>query len=806
MVKKALISLSILSLLSFIVATNFEDLVIEELNTYTKNFPEKIYLHTDKPYYSIGDDIWFSAYLVNGVNHEKTDKSNVIYVELINDKDSIISQKKLYTNDISSAGDFKIKKEWKSGKYLLRAYTNYMRNSNSNYFFKKEISIWNIKTEDVLKNINVGTSNSKASEKEEVSLTEGPDLNFYPEGGYLVNNIPSKVAIKVKDKKNRNITIEGVIEDDENNTIKTFKTHEFGMGLCTFTPKPDKNYHASITINGKKEIYPLPKALPQGFSLNLLNDGKEVLLKVSSNDVVGLQNALLVAHQRGQIIYKKLVETTVNTYTIKLKTTELKSGIIHFTLFNNLGQPVCERLTFVNNDAINVSVSKNKKPLTTKEKVTFNIDLQDENSKPVSGNLSLTINSLNFLNKNSSSENIKTYLLLNSDLRGHIENPEYFFEKKNDPKRRFLLDLVMLTHGWSRFTWNDLLYNSPKIKPKFKTEKGLYISGQTQALKEIGKGISTATRLSFISATPHQEQIQSNENGLFNFGPYVFYDSIPTLIEARVKKFKSDYKKNRDVNIFFRNTTKPSPLISYDGVLKQKKIDKTTMTNIIKQSQSIEEYLQETQLLEEVIIKANIKTKKEKREKELDERAAYFGFKTHRLDVNDIPGAQSLSIFNLLSQLPSVRVINNDVSIRNSTPLILVDGFESEIEDIEFLTGSDVEFIDVLTIENTIAIYTKLENGATNIKRKPGIIDFYYPGFYTAREFYAPDYSDSFNDNLKQNIRSTLYWNPKIVVKKDAKTEVSFFTSNTKSMYSIEIEGITTEGRPVYNLSTFEVE
>ena len=144
--KKCFTYLSLLLIFSsFIVLNNnnFTSLVKEKLENYSNiEWPEKVYIQTDKSYYSINDNIWFTAYLVNGITHLKSTKSKVLYVELINDQDTIVNKRRLYINDVSSKGDFKIKKDWKEGKYVLRAYTNYMRNDDPNYFFQKEIDIW----------------------------------------------------------------------------------------------------------------------------------------------------------------------------------------------------------------------------------------------------------------------------------------------------------------------------------------------------------------------------------------------------------------------------------------------------------------------------------------------------------------------------------------------------------------------------------------------------------------------------------------------------------------------------------------
>ena len=138
--KRFLLVISILSCLAFGLhnASGLKILILNKLKEYTtQNYPEKIYIQTDKPYYTAGENIWFNTYLVNGVNHIKSEKRKIIYVELINEKDSIISEGRLFADSISVKGDFKLPIDLKEGKYLLRAYTNYMRNELDDFFFKK---------------------------------------------------------------------------------------------------------------------------------------------------------------------------------------------------------------------------------------------------------------------------------------------------------------------------------------------------------------------------------------------------------------------------------------------------------------------------------------------------------------------------------------------------------------------------------------------------------------------------------------------------------------------------------------------
>lgn len=435
MIKKIILIITAVILLSFTAINNFRELVLNKITKYSDNYPEKIYIQTDKPYYSIGDDIWYTVYLVNGISHKRTDKSRVIYVELINEQDSIISKNQLYTNDISVAGDFKIQKNLNSGNYMIRGYTNYMRNQNSDFFFQKELQVLDAAKSTEIKKSFIKTANTQNTN--DSILTTKPNIKFYPEGGNLVNGLFCKVAIEVKDKRDRNIAIQGTIMESNGEALQNFKTQDFGLTVITLTPEPNKNYYASVIINNQEYKYPLPKALPKGYNLSIIQFGDEVIIKALSNLPTGLLNTYLVGHLRGNLIFEKMETTNTEAYTVKFNIALLPQGVSNFTLFDNKGRPVCERLIFIGNSTndINVNLSIEKTLPTTREKISFDLDLNDREGNQLTGNLSLSITDIDAIEHNTTFENIKTYLLLNSDLRGSIENPGYFFEKGNDYKR-----------------------------------------------------------------------------------------------------------------------------------------------------------------------------------------------------------------------------------------------------------------------------------------------------------------------------------------------------------------------------------
>tara|TARA_B100000809_G_scaffold49621_1_gene44583 strand:- start:5824 stop:8304 length:2481 start_codon:yes stop_codon:yes gene_type:complete len=804
--------------------TDIKELIVSKLEAYdTEYYPEKIYLHTDKPYYSLNESIWFTGYMINGITHLKSKKSMVMHVDLIDNKDSIMDSKKIYISKVTGAGDFKISKTWKPGTYLLRAYTNEMRNGNTDDFFQKEITVLATISTDSTNTSDKLIVNKKTNTTEDDYKIPRPEISFYPEGGYLIEGLNNKVVIKVTDLIFKNQKIEIQIHDNEENEIFSFSTIKFGLGLFMLTPEPGKTYTAIVDINGSIERYPLPKPLVKGYQISAFNNGTNIGIHVVSNLDIGLKGSFLVGHQRGKHLYNKLETSNKSNYKLNFPTQKLNDGLVHFTLFNSEGNPVAERLIYIENptNIINLKVSLDKKKIKTREKITLKIDAKGLGEKTVASSLSMSIRDMQAIPQNNFTENIKTYLLLNSDLRGAIENPGYFFEKPNDPKRRYLLDLTMMTNGWRRFTWQSLLHEAPAER-KYLLEKGLYIKGKTKALKKPYDDRSTATRLTFLGKVLHQESQQSDSLGHFKYGPYVFFDSIPTLIEARLYDFKSEKRKNRNIVILLDNSEPEKPKVKRKLVLKSNINDKDQLAAYLKISKYIEqvnlEYQQQMQMLDEVVIVGDKKDEEEIRNEEFDSRTLH-GYSDKRVVTDDIIGADSYTIFDLLQRLAGVNVSGTSVSIRGGgSPSYYLDGMEIDSTFVESLYGSEIDFIDVLTgpdaaiysnsANGIIAIYSKIGSNISskNVKRKPGIIDFQAEGYYTTREFYAPDHINGFEEMSKADLRTTLHWEPNIRILPNNTAEVSFFSCDTRGDYIIDIQGISDTGIPIYNISTFTVE
>jgi hypothetical protein len=286
--------------------------VISKLTEYNDQYrPDKIYIHTDQNLYAQGDTIWFNSYLLDGIDHCLSRNSKVVYVELIDPNNNIISKRKLYVTGNRANGEIPIGELWKTGEYLLRGYTNYMRNEEEAYFFRKTILIWdtNSKITEVDESIEANPINPQ---KEIANQRKRPIIRFYPESGNLIAGIQNTVGIKSIDSHGNGIKLKGRIEDLEGNKVSFFQTFEMGLGSFHFTPISGKEYLALITINGVDQTYNIPLSKSQGSILNMINREDHIVIKIKCNQSSTIEGMRLIGHLRGDPILN-LVLNDVDT-------------------------------------------------------------------------------------------------------------------------------------------------------------------------------------------------------------------------------------------------------------------------------------------------------------------------------------------------------------------------------------------------------------------------------------------------------------------------------------------------------------
>ncbi|MEM7367781.1 MAG: TonB-dependent receptor plug domain-containing protein [Bacteroidota bacterium] len=804
-------------------------------------FPqEKVFLHLDKDTYLLGDPIWFQAYLVESALHLPSPLSTVLYVDLVSPEDKILSTLPIRMEAGRGKGDFQIDRKWEPGTYMIRAYTQFMRNFESSFLFTQELLIENpykiFRGEDEQ---NPGDNLAEVPAKYAVQ--------FFPEGGDLVEGLVSIMGIKAVDEAGNGIAVSGLIKNKDDQEVGRFQTGTFGLGSFPFKPEPNQKYRAEVEYQGSFQKIKLPKALEQGFVMQAGVSPEHVTITLQSNTADGLTGGVLFGHIRGQV-FGTLDDFSGKAMRFKLPLSALPSGVAHFTLFNAEGLPMAERLIFVDNidTEPELEMLTNQEQYGARERVSLTTRLQTPEGLPQRGYASVSVAEIPMSKGDIRGRNIRTYLLLDSELKGKLEDPDYFFEK-DEPGRKRLLDQLMMTQGWRRFVWQDLLADEDPVF-RYHNEQGFTFSGTITRPDMEKRELAAEVFLSSLDQKNFlMDQTLTNEEGKFLFSGYHFDDTTDILLQAnRYKPQKEEKEKkkkkkkvapdvgpdgNRNVDILLDRYGRPtversesfSPVPTQSDLMDQIKEDLAWLKALEAEYLKYKEYQ-----LEEIVIEG----KRKKAPDPFDRPGKLYREPSHRLVVDSIKGgSQSISIFQLIrGRVPGVEIVgtpgidqtarirgNNSFTL-STTALILLDGVPVSTLSANSVNVRNVEFIDVIKDLATsaaygeagrsgiIAIYTRQGgNQAFSAKTNRGVVNIQHPGYHKAREFYAPVYEGSQASNQEFDFRTTLYWTNEIRWKADGKATVEFFTGDREARYEIRLEGISTEGDPVSGRYQFEV-
>ena len=803
------------------------------LNNFVSEQPsEKTYVHKDKDFYYTDETIWLNLYLLEGSSHLNSEKSQLVYIDLLNENDSLLIQKKLYVENGNASSQIDLNNSFKSGLYTLRAYTHYMQHESNPVPYEQQITILNHKHKSKLTKTIKTPSKSPLHYNKSITAESALQISFAPEGGPMVNGIETSVAIKITDQSSKGVSTQGKIVDEKDKIIAFFKSQEFGLGVFKIVPLANKKYFAVL---GDSTKYELPKALPKGYILNIKNKGDVLFIDLITNIPKGLSGFYLLGHIRGQIIYKHRVsqEYDGNSYRIRFLNTEVSKGIAQFMVFTADANLVCERSLFIhhNNNDVKLSIDSINGPFETRKNVSANLNVVDKEGKQVSANVSLSVTELDRLDLSNSNHSLENWLLLNSDIGAAIANPGYFFEDVSSRKKN-LLDALMMTQKRNFFNWKKVLEKDSVPQMNTNVEKGIIITGSVVDFKNklVPKQAHVKLRLLGLVDGVQEEEKVTNTNGEFSFGPYVFSDTLKAVINAESLEKRRNGKSQKltilieNQPFFHKSKRKNSLRNSY--ILQDQKTGSST-TNF--RSPSTIDFQMDSNVIEldEAIVSEKKITRQDSINVAFKKLSPLYTSPARRIFPDSLPGSY-LRVFDLL-KLYGARFVgafpNEVILLRlrfGGSPLFVVDGLDVDAAFVDAMNVDDIEFIDILNPGNAggysnrsgngvVVIYTR---GSLNLPQKrkpinlPNIKGFEVAGFSAVKNFQITDYSTSKTEQSKQDHRSTLYWQPNIKIKSSEQqnsSSVSFYTNDLPGKYVIRVEGITTDGRPINAVKVFEV-
>jgi len=739
---------------------------ISTFSDYAANHPvEKIYLQLDKPYYAAGETMYFRVYLTNMDLSPENVASKIIYVELSDAKKNLVKRSLLYSEQSEFAGQLQFSDSLPSAEYHLRAYTNWMRNAGEDYFYHRDIYIGN------------------ASEQKQDVPSRPFDYQvlFFPEGGQLLAGLTNKVAFKALGNDGFGAEVSGDLSDSEGKKLLRFSSLHFGMGSFNFTPEKGKTYNVSVQSNGITKEYTLPAAT-EGLALSARQDEKSVYLTLRSS-VNEPDSIYIIGQSRHIVCYAMEGFTKGHEQEITIDKTKFPTGIAQFTLFK-VGLPVSERLVFIDRkDDLHVDVVPDKEEYGDREKATIEIQVTDNSGQPVEGGFSLSVTDDRTVKPSLNEQNIKGCLLLDSDLKGYVESPGWYFAG-NEPERAEALDNLLCTQGWSRFVWNEITASPTATYP---VEDEFRITGKVTNV--IGRPVKDASVILFNKGNMPATATTDND-GRFGFYGFDCPEESEFILQCRTtsdRKTGIGFELDKPNNQYIQ--TNALPLTS-----NEKKWNETF----------IEDYTEQTsrQLKNEKGIwminlpEVKIETKR------ISQRE-FFGNGSYRLSGKALDKPIPLGL--ALQLAPPMETGPNTVN-HWQDPIYIVDGLQVSLEDFKYvyscLPASRYESVEILREIDSFARYGfRASGGAIIIETKKNTgkniipdasVDVYYPeGYCVRKEFFVPEYDKpEIRNDSTPDLRTTIYWNPAVRTDKEGKAEVSFFTADNAGSYSYILEGI----------------
>jgi hypothetical protein len=773
---------------------------------------EKVYLHTDRSTYYIGEDIWFKAYLIDARDHSLTNHSQNLHVELISPALKIISSRIIRLDDGLGNGDFKLPNDLSSGRYKIRAYTNYMRNFSDQLFYNKEIIVFN--------------SSDSAKISDEVKIVENQvQLSFFPEGGSMVDKVSSIVAFKAINSLGKGCDVIGKIYSSNGDLITTFRSTHLGMGKFFLKPLSGLKYYSIFKSSDSVDIRSeLPTSFPAGVVLSATaNQNNELLFTTKTNPetlaLISDHNLLLSLSIRNEV-FKTIsfkIKSAITSFVIP--TGDLPDGILQVTLSALEDLPLSERLVYIQKeDPIKIQIRPDKALYNKREPVSLKISLPGDSTIKRDCNISLAVVNENLIDKTSLfSRNISSWFLLESDVQGIVEDPSYYFDPSNLARFNHL-DLLLLTQGWRDFAWK---YETTYFTP----ENGFTISGMLRKLYK-NKPIEGSRVSIGIFGTDKNvlTTIPVDSIGKFKLS------GIDLIGEARIIASGID-QKDRMKGSLILDSVAYIPAKVFDnhvGISNLASIKQNKLRSYYSFNESIRKKykLSDTINVGEVNILAE--RHKDPQETKIENSRSKYIKPEGEVIFTDQMVHYQCPIEVLRGRIAGLEVTggypNYGIHIRgistltgSTLPLVLVDGNVSGFDELINMPVNFIDRIDVLKSGGACAIFgLRGSNGVINIITKTGGGVFKYTsvtysankrfsGYDAPRIFYSPSHLTNSTSEYIPDLRSTLYWRPDIRLVDSNNVILKYYNGDNSSLIRIIAEGITTNGIPVTGMAEYEV-
>ena len=683
--------------------------------------------------------------------------------------------------------------------------------------------------------LQMQTSNKSDYAKTIILNNKFIDIQFFPESGELVHGLPNKLGVKALDAYGKGIKISGEIMNGQDSVVAAFSTNPLGMGSFILSRADStNNYFAKIDSQSTDDyvsLYPLPKVAKLGNILSVNRGKNNTVITALSNYMVNDSIFLQMSH-RGIRYYELKAGLKKGAFNMAIPNEEFPDGITLITMLDKLKQPVAERLYFNEkpDERIKISLDPDKDVYQKREQTRLKIKTTDSEGKPVNSNVSvLVINQKQLGKMQDTKQNILSYFLLDSELKGEIENPGYYFGK--DSSRYQDLDALLLTQGWRKY-----LYVKPYKEISFQPEQFLSVSGQVSGvLSSKRQKRAKITLVTFGKDKKVYTQL-TDSLGRFEFDLGNEYGQNLNIL------LQSSKRTGKKINYTITLDKEESPTVNFNHIKNLGKPDSVVQTFVEKdiQRNKINDAFQISSdqiAIKEVTVRGYKLTPTRKKVMKV------YGKPDEVIEGGDILEKKekwSSGLYSVLQNNYSDKVsimrtpsgfLYADI-LGSDITLVVIDGIPvrlneyrlipnipvSEVSSFEIIKCSKYFyplFIEVfgyippreLKCGGVISIYTYGQKGFYGANKPVGLMQATVPVFSVPREFYAPKYDKLKPDDWnKPDLRALIDWEPELKTDSLGEASVSFYNADTPGKMMVIVEAISVNGKIGYKEIGYNVE
>ncbi len=649
-------------------------------------------------------------------------------------------------------------------------------------------------------------------------VTDKIDLQFMPEGGHLIAGIQQRVAFKALSIDGLGAEIKGTIYDSAGAMISLFSSTHLGMGDIMFTPKNGESYYAEITMeDGTQQRYDLPEVQPSGVAITCSINPKIVRILTKASPDISWSGKHFLLHCRGKLLHESPLK---NGAIFDFPTKMLPNGILHCSVVDTLGVIYSQRLIFINNDDEPQLVAAELKEIYTKRNlVNFDFTLRDADGEPVGGLFTASVVDDSRAMVDTTASNLRSYMLLTSDLQGNIESPNYYFDTSESASERSRnADLLMLTQGWRRFDLTDIVLGTMREYP-YSLELGQSIQGRLKyKFKDEGRSGS------FVAIAPTENIVRlvsTDKDGYFEVKNIRFPNGTRFIIQGLNEK----KRKQVEVQIYEETLSKIlNPTIESRYLLREEEADQPDTLELKTDSDKYNKfydklnvgYYYDNGVLVFLMEEISVVTDKEKPEDSLDRM--YKDMSDYYMTKEELLEEGFATLWDWVADLPGILVDEIEQRVtttsRKSVKLVINEDSYSH-EFLDYIDINDVVSVGLSKDVSTIMIYSgfnidtevgaviliRLNDDVSLMSGKRVSSSFYAinpMGYHVADTFYVPLYdTQPLLNSTNLDSRVTIHWEPSLSVDENGKGSFEFYTADLRSDYLVRIEGVTTNGDPV---------